>query len=304
MDGFVVVDKPAGITSHDVVALVRRAAGMKKAGHTGTLDPFATGVLPVALGEGTKAIPYLDEDVKEYLAIMKLGQATDTGDLTGEVIRTCAWQGLDVAAVTNAAARFVGVLSQTPPMYSALKRNGVPLYKLARRGETVEREPRQVTIYSIAVSRVELPEVEFTVRCSRGTYVRTLAEDLGEHLGCCGHLVQLRRLKSGLFGIGQAIPAAALRLPGAQAWLDEALLSPLLALGHLREFSLTREDAARVAHGIVPLPSDLVGWDRAVCAPGERVRLSSGDRLAAVAEICCNQSSAEGRVLRLLRVFN
>ena len=305
MDGFVVIDKPEGITSHDVVALVRRAAGMKKVGHTGTLDPFATGVLPVALGEGTKAIPFLDEEVKEYHAVMRLGQATDTGDRTGEVIRSCtSWQGLDQEAIRTTAARFVGVLSQTPPMYSAIKRNGVPLYKLARRGETGEREPRQVTVYSIDITRIELPVVDFTVRCSRGTYVRTLAEDLGERLGCCAHLVQLRRSQSGPFTIGQAISTADLRLPDAKARLEEALISPRQALGHLKELSLSGEGAAKVAHGIVPVASEVVGsgWDS--FAPGERARLVSGDRIAAVAEICCGESPAERKTLRLLRVFN
>src|SRR5512144_2719482 len=165
MDGFIVVDKPAGMTSHDVVNSVRRLAGMNKVGHTGTLDPFATGVLPVALGEATKAIPFLDESVKEYRAVMRLGESTDTQDCTGAVIRRGEWQGLPSARIKETARLFLGRGSQIPPMYSALKRGGIPLYRLARRGEVVHREPREIEVYSLTIDRIDLPDVAFTVRC-------------------------------------------------------------------------------------------------------------------------------------------
>src|SRR6266568_6817656 len=199
MNGFLIIDKPAGITSHDVVQRVRRLCRLKKVGHTGTLDPFATGVLPVALGEGTKAIHFLDEAVKEYRAELTLGTATDTQDCTGTVIREGEWRGVTAEEIVALTREFTGRVSQVPPMYSALKRNGVPLYRIARAGETVEREPREVLISAITIDRLELPVVAFTVICSRGTYVRTLAADLGDRLGCGAHLTALRRTRSGPF---------------------------------------------------------------------------------------------------------
>ena len=197
MDGFIVVDKPAGMTSHDVVGAVRRITGQKKVGHTGTLDPFATGVLPVALGEATKAITFLDESVKEYQAVMKLGVATDTQDYTGLIISENDWTLVTYAALENISCQFTGIQSQIPPMFSALKQNGVPLYKLASQGAEVPRQPREIKIHSLVLDEVNLHEVAFTVRCSRGTYVRTLADDIGHKLGCGAHLTQLRRTRSG-----------------------------------------------------------------------------------------------------------
>ncbi|HXC93405.1 MAG TPA: tRNA pseudouridine(55) synthase TruB, partial [Geobacteraceae bacterium] len=186
--GFLAVDKPSGMTSHDVVAILRRTFQQKKIGHTGTLDPFATGVLPIALGEGTKAIPFLDESFKEYQAVLRLGISTDTLDFTGEVIAEREWGQITPEMVFATIPGFTGSILQTPPMFSALKRNGVPLYKLARNGETVEREPRRIEIQSLRIDRIDLPYVAFTVRCSRGTYVRTLADDIGEVLGTGAHL--------------------------------------------------------------------------------------------------------------------
>ena len=183
MNGFLIIDKPAGITSHDVVAIVRRILKQKKVGHTGTLDPFATGVLPVALGEATKIIPYLDESVKEYRAIMRLGISTDSQDLTGKIVQQKDEGSITEARVLEAFAAVTGSISQVPPMFSAVKQGGVPLYKLARLGEEVERAPRQIIIHTLSMNHFQLPFVTFTVRCSRGTYVRTLANDLGDIIG-------------------------------------------------------------------------------------------------------------------------
>ena len=253
MDGFLVIDKPAGLTSHDVVSRVRKVCGMKKVGHTGTLDPFATGVLPIALGEATKAIPFLDEAVKEYRAVMELGKTTATGDCTGELLRTREWYHLSPENVADTARSFIGTIRQIPPMYSALKRNGVPLYRLARRGVTVDREPREVSIHVITIVRVVLPFVEFVVSCSRGTYIRTLAEDMGEWLGCGAHLVSLRRTASGPFKVDCAVSLERLAELGASG-VTPLLLSPLEALSSLRELRVTPGGAARVKHGIVPGP--------------------------------------------------
>jgi tRNA pseudouridine55 synthase len=277
---------------------------MKKIGHTGTLDPFATGVLPVALGEATKAIPFLDESVKEYRAVMRLGESTDTQDCTGSIIRRGAWQALTLPLIEDAARFFLGRGSQVPPMYSALKRDGVPLYRLARKGEEVEREPREVEVHALVIERIDLPDVAFTVRCSRGFYVRTLASDLGDRLGCGAHLVQLRRNASGPFTLDQASSLEKLADAAGCGALPGMLLSCHAALGHLRAFSLNERGVARVACGIAPEGADIEGLTDGVLRQGERMRLSRNGTLLAVAE-----APAEGWLFsdlkpRLLRVFN
>ncbi len=205
LDGFLVVDKPAGMTSHDVVAILRRILQQKKIGHTGTLDPFATGVLPIALGEGTKAIPYLDESTKEYGAVMRLGISTDTLDSAGEVVDERP-VNVTEAQVREVVQAFVGEQEQVPPMFSAKKVDGKRLYELARQGIEVEREAKRVSIRSIEVISVTLPDVVIDVRCSAGTYVRVLARDIGERLGCGAHLKALTRLAAGPFTLADAVP--------------------------------------------------------------------------------------------------
>ena len=294
LNGFFVIDKPAGVTSHDIVAMVRRAIGQKKVGHTGTLDPFATGVLPVAVGEGTKTIQFLDESEKEYRAVLRLGIATDTQDLTGEVISERPWSHLESGDLERLVPQFIGTLQQLPPMFSAIKRDGVPLYKLARKGIEVERETREVEIYSLSFDWIRLPEACFTVRCSRGTYVRTLACDMGEALGCGAHLLELRRTRSGLFREDEALSIETL----AASVRQQDLLFPLdRALSHLKALSLTEAGGKKVLNGVTPLESDYQPPAEPL-APGERVRLYLGDRFAAVAEY----DKLKGT--RLSRVFN
>ena len=281
--GFIVVDKPAGMTSHDVVARVRRILNTKKVGHTGTLDPFATGVLPVALGEGTKAIPFLDEGVKEYRAVMMLGVATDTEDVEGKVIAERPLDGIDETAIRKVFATFTGTTAQIPPMFSALKRNGVPLYKLARKGEEVEREPRQVTLYSLVIDRIDLPLVAFTVRCSRGTYVRSLARDIGAQLGCGAHLTALRRTSSGPFTLDQARTLEQLADEAVAGPKQVGIISLSNALGHLPHLELTANGGRRVRNGIAPVADDLED-PLQQHAPGRQVVLFRDGALVAVAE--------------------
>ena len=303
MNGFLIVDKPAGMTSHDVVSAVRRIAGMKKVGHTGTLDPFATGVLPVALGEGTKAIPFLDESVKEYRAVMLLGESTDTQDCTGKTIHQGEWRHLSPAAIEEGMLAFVGKGSQIPPMFSALKRGGVPLYKLARKGEEVHRDPRDIEIYSLCIERIEPPEVAFTVRCSRGVYVRTLANDMGERLGCGAHLTALRRSASGPFLLDQSVSLDTLTIAGREGTLSSHLVSCRDALAPMVHFPLNEQGLGRVNCGISPMQDDFHQVPEAGLPSGERVCLCHDGSLVAVAE---NGSAAwpeKGVKLRLLRVF-
>lgn len=204
-DGVLLVDKAAGMTSHDVVALVRRRLQIRKVGHCGTLDPLATGLLLLTLGRGTKIQDLLMAEDKEYSGTMMLGAKTSTQDKDGEVIERREVPPLDEKTIRAAFEKFRGDFYQTPPMVSAIKQAGVPLYKLARQGKTVEREPRLVHIYRYSIDRVTLPEIDFTVVCSKGFYVRTYAHDIGAELGCGAHLYSLRRVKSGRFDVASAI---------------------------------------------------------------------------------------------------
>ena len=299
MNGFIVIDKPAGMTSHDVVHAVRRITGVKKAGHTGTLDPFATGVLPVALGEGTKAIQFLDESRKEYRAVLKLGEATDTQDLTGAVTSQSDWRALTPDDIEKAADLYRGRISQIPPMFSALKHQGVPLYKLARRGTDIIREPRAIEIFSLVIDYLDLPEVAFTVSCSRGTYVRTLAHDMGAELGCGAHLVRLQRTVSGPFNLGMSLPLDRLAELAKTGELTDLVIAPYDVLAHLPDLQVNDRGRALVANGVVPEMGDFTGLPATPFDLGERVRISRERRLLAIAEATgeCSQW------LRLMRVF-
>lgn len=210
-DGVLLVDKAAGMTSHDVVALVRRRLQIRKVGHCGTLDPLATGLLLLTLGRGTKIQDLLMAEDKEYSGTMMLGVITNTQDKDGEVIECREVPPFEEKTIRAAFERFRGDFYQTPPMVSAIKQAGVPLYKLARQGKTVEREPRLVHIYRYSIDRVTLPEIDFTVVCSKGFYVRTYAHDIGAKLGCGAHLYSLRRIKSGRFDVANAFTVDEIR---------------------------------------------------------------------------------------------
>jgi len=210
-DGVLLVDKAAGMTSHDVVAIVRRRLEMKKVGHCGTLDPIATGLLLLTLGKGTKIQDLLMSEDKEYVGTMVLGISTDTQDGAGMKVSERPLPPLDEATVRTAFEKYSGDFYQTPPMVSAIKQGGVPLYKLARQGKTVEREPRLVHVYGYSITRIEPPEIDFGVVCSKGFYVRTYAHDIGEALGCGAHLKNLRRTKSGRFSVEGAITVEELK---------------------------------------------------------------------------------------------
>ncbi|MFT3780739.1 MAG: tRNA pseudouridine(55) synthase TruB [Nibricoccus sp.] len=205
LDGVLLVDKPTDHTSHDVIARLRGKLKMKRIGHAGTLDPMATGVLVVLVGKATRVSQYLMSLDKEYTGTIKLGQVTNTQDAEGEVLETRPVPPLSEAELRTAMKSFVGDQYQTPPMYSAIKIDGVPLYKMARKGEEVEREPRFVRISSFDLTRMALPELDFVLRCSKGTYVRTVAHDLGAKLGCGAHLSALRRTATGKFSISQCL---------------------------------------------------------------------------------------------------
>jgi tRNA pseudouridine55 synthase len=304
MNGFVVINKPAGITSHDVVSTVRKILKMKKVGHTGTLDPFATGVLPIALGEATKAISYLDESIKEYLAVMRLGISTDTQDYTGNVIREGVYHHLTHDLVRQVFSTFVGTIQQVPPMFSAVKQSGIRLYKLARQGVDVIREPRVINILSINLEKIDLPSITFRVRCSRGTYVRTLANDIGDMLGCGAHLAELHRTMSGIFIQDDSITIEKLALLKDQGSLAENVISPHFSLSHLRDMTLTEQGIVKIRQGVIPSRNDFQAFPVDGFLAGEKVMFSHKNKLLAVAEIISPQWSEEVKNMRFLRVFN
>ncbi|MFC1620773.1 tRNA pseudouridine(55) synthase TruB [Candidatus Omnitrophota bacterium] len=204
MDGILVVDKPKGMTSHDVVDVVRRRFGVRRVGHAGTLDPMATGVLVMLIGRSTKLADTFLKDDKEYVATLFFGKSTDTQDATGKVLEEKDADDLDVNTVKKALGSFKGRMEQIPPMVSAKKYKGKKLYQLARKGKTVPRKPCPITIYEIEALEFNLPEVIFRVKCSKGTYVRALCEDIGRSLGYPAHMSALRRTQSGRFSLKEA----------------------------------------------------------------------------------------------------
>lgn len=282
--GIVVADKPSGWTSFDVVAKLRRVYGTRQVGHTGTLDPMATGVLVVLVGRAAKAAEYISAGRKVYDARLHLGVVTDTQDITGEVLESSE---VDVSAddVSAAAAGFLGEYMQTPPMYSALKRGGEKLVNLARRGVTVEREPRRVEIYSISASPTErVNEYALSVACSGGTYVRTLCADIGEKLGCGGCMSSLRRLETCGFSLRDAHTIEEITAdPGKCLLPTERLFAgfPALTLGAAEEARVRNGQRVAVGNGI---------------ADGVRVRLCGREGFFALGEI------TDGRV-RSVKLF-
>ncbi|MFZ5452370.1 MAG: tRNA pseudouridine(55) synthase TruB [Thermodesulfobacteriota bacterium] len=277
LSGILLIDKPAGPSSFEVVRRVRKALKVKKAGHGGTLDPFATGLLLLCIGEATKLVPFLMPEPKTYWAELKLGEETDTQDLTGQVVaRSGALP--EPEKIYAAAAGFVGEMEQTPPMYSALHHQGERLYKLARRGETVMVKPRQVTIYDLEVQEVARPRVTFQVKCSPGAYIRTLAADLGRSLSCGAHLTALRRLAVGPFQVEAALPLEAM-----QELTREELASRIIPLAEclpgLRGLTVGPEEAERLGYG------QALPWPGNNLVAGEKVRILTGGNLLAVAEV-------------------
>ncbi len=205
INGVLLVDKGPDMTSHDVVAVARRALNTKKIGHCGTLDPMATGLLILVIGKATKIQDLLMSEDKEYVGTLEFGKTTNTQDAEGDVTLEREVPEFSHAEISAAFDRFKGDFYQTPPMVSAIKKDGVPLYKLARQGKEVEREPRFVHVYSYRIDEIRLPEIDFTVKCSKGFYVRTYAHDIGELLGCGAHLKALRRTRSGKFDLERSV---------------------------------------------------------------------------------------------------
>jgi tRNA pseudouridine55 synthase len=293
MDGVLIIDKPAGMTSHDVVARVRRIIGERRVGHTGTLDPFATGVLVMLIGRATRLAQFLSGAEKEYDAVIRLGYATDTGDVTGARLETEVHanttnaQSLRKEEITVAMVLLTGEIEQVPPMYSAKKIAGRKLYEHARRGEEIERQPVRVTISEFELlSQGELKpnedgavDLRARVVCSAGTYIRTLAEDLGKHLGIGAHLAELRRTRAGQFSIENAITLEELAEVPDNQTLANVLVSPNNALSHLPALEVRQDDEARLLNGI---DLNIEAETARLWADEQAIRLTFSNELLAV----------------------
>ncbi|MDP2861437.1 MAG: tRNA pseudouridine(55) synthase TruB [Desulfobacterales bacterium] len=223
--GIFIIDKPAGLTSARVVSILKKLSGAKKAGHTGTLDPFATGVLICCINEATKISRFFLGGNKKYTARLCLGVETDTQDFTGKVLATCREFDFPDKVIQPAFKKFEGAIEQLPPVYSALKHKGIPLYRLARKGQPVQKPARKVHIFDIKIVETDLPEIVFDVSCSGGTYIRTLCADIGKALGCGGHLKELRRVESCGFGIREASTIEDLEKLASDGNLSDRLIS-------------------------------------------------------------------------------
>ena len=256
MNGIINIYKEAGFTSFDVVAKMRGILKIKKIGHTGTLDPDATGVLPVCIGNGTKLVELLAEHDKEYIAELILGIATDTQDISGKVIKTGEVK-VTREEVAKTVKDFVGEYMQVPPMYSALKVNGKKLYELAREGKEVERKARPVCFHEIEILSMELPVVKLRVVCSKGTYIRTLCNDIGEKLGCFAAMKSLIRTRVGCFGIEEAVTLRELEEKRDAGQLAEVVLSPDRVFGHLPEVKAKSEFCRLLDNGNTLYPNML-----------------------------------------------
>jgi tRNA pseudouridine55 synthase len=272
ISGILILDKPLNISSNRAVQIVKRLYGAKKVGHTGSLDPLASGVLPICLGHATKVSQYLLASDKTYQFTMKLGQTTTTGDVEGEVVCEKPVPVISDDTLTNVLAGFTGVIKQIPPMYSALKHNGKRLYALARAGEVVDRPAREITIKTLLLLSKTADSLTLEVCCTKGTYVRTLAEDIGAALGCGAHVVFLRRIKSGPFELGQSVTVDQLEsAEGDIAALDKLLNSLDLALQEYPVISCSEEDKANLCLG------RQVRKDQLLCQPLIRMNDSGGN---------------------------
>jgi tRNA pseudouridine55 synthase len=266
-----------------VVRSVRKFLGTRKVGHTGTLDPFATGVLPVAVNDGTKVIPYLDEGTKTYEALLRLGVVTDTLDMTGVILSESDPSRIVREQLISCLAEFTGAIRQVPPMYSAIKQNGQPLYKLARQGMDVERKARDIEIYLLELLSFDPPYAAIRVLCSRGTYVRSLADDIGRKLGCGAALQELRRTASGMFRIEEAVTLAELEAAAGEGRVEALCQSSMAVLGHLPDIPLTAEGVLGLRFGRSPSWSATLLETPAGCSAETLVRLTFGENLVAVA---------------------
>jgi tRNA pseudouridine55 synthase len=282
ISGVLVVDKPSGMTSHDVVNTVRRLARMRRVGHAGTLDPMATGVLVVLIGPATRLSRFAMHGEKHYHSVIRMGEITNTYDADGDITERRAVT-VDRAAIEDTLPTFVGPIEQIPPMYAAIKVKGRKLYELARQGKVIEREPRAITIHTIDIRDWQPPDLTLDVVCSSGTYIRSLAHDLGQQLGCGGHIRELRRMASGPFTMAQARPLVELEALYGEGNLAEALLPPQTALSVMPQATMTPEQERALRFG---QRIDLQAGD---AAESIQAHDQQGNLIAVLAKVSDNQ---------------
>jgi tRNA pseudouridine55 synthase len=310
IEGILVVDKPQGISSYDVIRVIKRSLSPRKIGHTGTLDPLASGVLPIVINGATKVVPFLDEGVKCYEGTLKLGTVTDSDDSTGRVLRETS---LDRPALTEdriqgVSSRFLGKVKQVPPMFSAIKYRGRPMYTLARRGIEVARQEREVEIFSLKITAIDLPFVDFKLSCSRGTYVRTLSRQIGDALGLGAHLCRLRRTKSGPFSLKNSVTLSEFDELIERGEIQERIMPLREALGNMPEIEIGVALGDRIKRGHQVYPKDLRGLRVPSLERDQRVKILHRGEIVAIARAQRRSGdhraqSHETPALSLLRVL-
>ncbi len=274
VSGVLVVDKPIGLTSHDIVQIIRRGTGIRRAGHTGTLDPRASGVLVILIGPAVRLSEYVSASDKRYQATIRLGSSTDTYDSEGAITGSASVEDITVEEFENILQNFIGEIQQVPPPYSAIKVKGRKAYEMAREGEEVNLEPRIIQVYSLDLLEWDPPEAVIDVFCSSGTYVRSLANDLGSALGCGAHLIGLRRTKSGRFTLRDAVPLRRLQDSFQAGDWYKYLIPAAEALGDWPMIELDADQVELVRHGHrVPAEPGSKGWVRGVSQQGDLVAL-------------------------------
>lgn len=310
IEGVLVIDKPTGISSYDVVRVVKKRLCPKKIGHTGTLDPLASGVLPLVINGATRVVPFLDERVKQYDGTMRLGAVTDSDDSTGRVLGESP---LDASALTwhqvqQVFDRFVGRIKQVPPMFSAAKHHGTPLYEFARRGIQVKRREREVEVFELEITGINLPLVDFRVSCSRGTYVRTLCRQVGDALGVGAHLCRLRRTRSGPFSLDQSVTLAEFEELVDTGEIEKRVITSRQALGSMPEVEIDGDLGSRIRKGHQVFQRDLVGLRMPDLEGNQRVKILHEGEIVAIAKaLACHKGGSgqkrETPALSLLRVL-
>jgi tRNA pseudouridine55 synthase len=289
VNGIIVIDKPGNISSAGVVRFVKKTLNADKIGHAGTLDPFAEGVLICCLNQATRLAGFLLQAKKKYAAVLKLGEETDTQDFTGTIVSTAKPVDVSPQAIENVFNEFAGPIEQLPPVYSALKHKGVPLYKLARRGRPMQKPPRRVQIYNIRIQEIALPLVRFEVTCSAGTYIRTLCADIGKSLGCGGHLTALKRLESSGFTLNQSVSMPELEKLRNSTDLSNRIISMADALPDMPKFCADTQLAEKIRHGKLISTRELTGpnGDGGTLSAGSEIKIVDWDGdLIAILKYC------------------
>lgn len=307
MDGLLIINKPKGWTSHDVVAKLRKMLSVQKIGHTGTLDPDATGVLTVCVGRATRLAQYTNEFVKEYRVVMRLGITTDTQDATGKVIKETDNIEISRAQIEEAFSKFTGEINQIPPMYSAVKVKGVPLYRHARKGKEVSREPRKVNIKEIRLLECSGVFVKFEVTCSKGTYIRTLCADIGDYLGTGAHMYSLERTRSGEFSISDAMTVEDVEGLNRSGNLSSRMRSLQQMTGWMPSVVINKHGDLLVRDGR-PLDRDAIDEINGAFYPEDTVAVIDRDgKLTAIAKAICGSNEVKHgsneKVLKIDRVL-